>query len=199
VSLRCAVIGNPIAHSLSPLIHHAFAQQCSFPLLYEKIQGHDVDFEQQVSDFFAAGGKGLNVTLPFKQRAYMMADRRSERCIKAGAANTLWHENNKLVADNTDGIGLLSDLYRYISLVNTRILILGAGGAARGIIHPLLEAQPQKLIVANRSLEPLEKLQAEIAQIHCISLAHLEGEFDLIINATSAGIYGGGWFCLAHS
>ncbi len=174
------------------MIHHSFAQQVNLPLLYEKIQGNDLSFEQQVSDFFAADGKGLNVTLPFKQRAYVMADIRTERCIKAGAANTLWYENNKLYADNTDGIGLMRDLSRYISLAKARIVILGAGGAARGIIYPLLAAKPQQLIVANRSLGPLEQLQSEIAEINCISLTHLEGEFDVLINATSAGVLGEG-------
>ncbi|RUR13960.1 shikimate dehydrogenase [Legionella sp. km772] len=190
MSLRCAVIGNPIAHSLSPRIHHAFAQQFNLPLLYERILGNDLTFEQQVFSFFAAKGRGLNVTLPFKQRAFMMANSHSARCAKAGAANTLWYEDNKLCADNTDGVGLIRDLCRYLPLQNSRILILGAGGAARGIIHPLLEMQPHQLVVANRSLEPLAQLQAEIAQIRCLGLTHLEGEFDLIINATSAGVLG---------
>ena len=188
MSLLCAVIGNPIAHSLSPWIHRAFAEQVNLSLLYEKIQGNNFAFEQQVSDFFSATGKGLNVTLPFKQRAFAMAYRRSERCIKAGAANTLWCEEDRIVADNTDGAGLIRDLSHHFSLINTRVLILGAGGAARGIIHPLLDAQVKQLAIANRSSEPLKHLQAEIPQIDCLSLANLEGEFDLIINATSAGV-----------
>lgn len=183
------MIGNPIDHSLSPVIHQAFAQQINLPLLYEKILGNNVAFEQQVSTFFTEGGKGLNVTLPFKQRAYALAEKHSNRSIKAGAANTLWYENNKLIADNTDGIGLLRDLARYLSLTNKRILVLGAGGAARGIIHPLLEAKPEILMVANRSNGPLETLQSEIKQIHCVNLSDLKGEFDLIINATSAGLH----------
>lgn len=187
---HCAVIGNPVAHSLSPVIHHVFAEQVNLSLSYTKIRGDEASFEQQVRDFFAAQGKGLNVTLPFKQRAYAMAKIRSERCIKAGAANTLWYSDNKLHADNTDGVGLIRDLSHHCSLANAKILILGAGGAARGIIHPLLEAQPQQLWVANRSREPLLQLQKDIPQIQSVEWSQLNGEFDLIINATSAGALG---------
>lgn len=161
-------------------------------MLYEKIQSTDLGFEQQVRDFFAANGRGLNVTLPFKPRAFAMADSPSERCRKAGAANTLWYEGKRFCADNTDGVGLLRDLARHLVLAESRILILGAGGAARGIIHPLLESQPERVVVANRSLEPLASLQAASPHLHCVSFSQLEGEFDLIINATSAGTLGGG-------
>lgn len=188
--LHCAVIGNPIVHSLSPIIHHSFAEQVNLPLSYKKIQGSDTEFETQVTDFFAADGKGLNITLPFKQRAYAMADIRSERCTRAGVANTLWYSENKLHGDNTDGIGLVRDLSRYVSLSNARILILGAGGATRGIIHPLFVMQPQQLWVANRRIEPLIKLKSDIPQIQIMEWAQLGGDFDVIINATSAGVLG---------
>ena len=111
---RFAVIGNPIAHSLSPIIHQCFAKQVNVQLTYEKIQADDPTFEEVVSDFFAQGGKGLNVTLPFKQRAFVMAQQFSLRCKMAGAANTLWVESNQLHADNTDGVGFIRDLQRYM-------------------------------------------------------------------------------------
>ena len=192
MGLRCAVIGNPINHSLSPVIHHAFAEQTHLSLLYEKIQGDDLLFEQQVADFFASGGKGLNVTLPYKQRAFTMADVVSDRCQRAGAANTLWITDNKLHADNTDGIGLIRDITHYVSLHHKRLLIFGAGGAARGIIHSLLEEQPLKIVVANRSVEPLRQLKADIPNVDCVRWEHMTGQFDVLINATSAGVSGDG-------
>lgn len=185
---RCAVIGKPIAHSWSPFIHQRFAEQVKLALRYEKILGSDLDFEQQVRAFFAHQGRGLNVTLPFKQRAFHLAAKASAACIKAGAANTLWLEAGELWADNTDGLGLVRDLERHLSLAECRILILGAGGAARGIIHPLLDCLPACLVVANRSRPPLTQLAADIPSIQCVELAELSGEFDLIINATSAGV-----------
>jgi shikimate dehydrogenase len=190
VFLCCAVIGTPITHSLSPLIHQAFAEQTNLALSYEKIQGDARLFEQQVLDFFAIGGKGLNVTMPYKLRAFEMAEIASQRCLMAGAANTLWIKDSKIHADNTDGIGLVRDLTRYVTLLNARVLILGAGGAARGIIHPLLAERPQSIAVANRSFGPLEKLQEDIPHVNCIAWKHLTGQFDVLINATSAGTSG---------
>lgn len=183
---RFAVIGAPIAHSLSPMIHKAFAHQTQRALTYETIEGHEQTFEQQVCDFFASGGKGLNCTAPFKLRAYAMADVVSEACKKAGAANTLWMQDSQLHADNTDGLGLVRDLARYIQIQEQRILILGSGGATRGIIHPLLHEKPKHITVANRSIKPLEQLHNDIPQINTQLLSSLTGTFDLIINATSA-------------
>lgn len=185
-----AVIGNPVSHSLSPVIHHYFAEQTDIELRYEKIKGDDHIFEQQVVEFFANHGKGLNVTLPYKQRAFAMAEVQTSRCRLAGAANTLWMKENQLHADNTDGIGLIRDLTRYMILQDKNILILGAGGAARGIIYPLLEQKPAALSLCNRTLEKAKELQAEFSQIHCIELNKLSGQFDLIINATSASLEG---------
>ncbi len=185
-----AVIGNPITHSLSPVIHQYFARQMSIELTYKKIQGDEHRFEQQVSDFFIQDGKGLNVTLPFKQRAFAIAQKSTFRCRLAGAANTLWLQENQLNADNTDGIGLIRDLTHYIELQGKNILILGAGGAARGIIHPLLEANPATLTVANRTIEKGTELQGVFPQIRCSGLDNLSGDFDLIINATSASLEG---------
>lgn len=190
MSNRFAVIGSPIMHSLSPIIHQHFAKQTNLHLTYEKIKGDDQNFEQQVSDFFICGGKGLNITLPFKQRAFAMAESTTSRCQLAGAANTLWMKENQLCADNTDGIGLTRDLIRYIKLQGKNILILGAGGAVRGIINPLLETKPASLVVANRTKEKAMELQAVFPQIKCADLTNLSGAFDLIINATSASLEG---------
>lgn len=187
---RFAVIGNPIEHSLSPQIHQQFALQLSISLSYEKIQGNDPGFETQVLDFFKYGGRGLNVTLPFKQRAFALAQHFSARCSSAGAANTLVMKENQLYADNTDGVGLIRDLSRVVELQNKDILILGAGGAARGIIYPLLDMQPTSLTLVNRTIEKAELLQKEFPQIKISSFAHLEGSFDVIINATSASLDG---------
>ncbi|KTD76299.1 shikimate dehydrogenase [Legionella waltersii] len=186
-----AVIGNPIAHSLSPIIHQLFAEQTGIQLVYEKIPGEDAIFEQQVTDFFAQGGKGLNVTLPYKQRAFALAEYQTPRCALAKAANTLWHSENKLCADNTDGIGLLRDLERYLDLKNINVLILGAGGAARGIVPALLSLNTLQLTIANRTLEKALMIQKEFPEINCLSVDHLTDSFDLIINATSASLQGG--------
>ncbi|BCA96958.1 shikimate dehydrogenase (NADP(+)) [Legionella antarctica] len=185
-----AVIGSPITHSLSPVIHQYFAHQMNVELEYKKIRGNEHRFEQQVSDFFIQDGKGLNVTLPFKQRAFALAQKKTFRCQLAGAANTLWLDEKQINADNTDGIGLIRDLNRYIELQGKNILILGAGGAARGIIHPLLEANPSSLTVANRTVEKVTELLGSFPQIKCSGLDNLSGDFDLIINATSASLDG---------
>ncbi|WP_058464011.1 shikimate dehydrogenase [Legionella cincinnatiensis] len=187
---RYAVMGNPIAHSLSPIIHQHFAKQVNVSITYEKIKVDDHTFEQQVTDFFNQEGKGLNITLPFKQRAFTMAQQRSHRCQQAGAANTLWINADQLQADNTDGIGFIRDLSRYLSVQNKHILILGAGGAARGIIYPLLEEHPAALIIANRTPEKAAALQLDFPQIKCINLHEVEGVFDIVINATSASLAG---------
>lgn len=190
MSQRFAVIGNPIAHSLSPVIHQAFAKQVNIQLTYEKIKADDPSFELLVSDFFAQDGKGLNITLPFKQRAFAMAQQSSFRCQQAGAANTLWMQANQLHADNTDGIGLIRDLSRYLSVNGKRVLILGAGGAARGIISPLLENRPAELIIANRTSAKAEEFQRAFPQTQCLGFDEIEGQFDLVINATSASLVG---------
>lgn len=187
---RFAVVGNPVDHSLSPIIHQYFAQQARITLAYEKIKADEHSFKTQVSDFFTQNGKGLNITLPFKQDAYILAQQHTERCTLAGAANTLWMQDKQLHADNTDGIGLLRDLKRYTSLEGKRILILGAGGAARGIIPSLLENKRMELVVANRTLSKANELQRRFPEITFFSLSQLSGAFDLIINATSASLAG---------
>ncbi|MDP3705742.1 MAG: shikimate dehydrogenase [Legionellaceae bacterium] len=188
---RYAVMGNPVQHSLSPIIHQLFAEQTGCQLQYDKIQIDLDSFEQQVRDFFNAGGQGLNITLPCKQRAFAMCDKVTDRCLQARAANTLWQKAGKLHADNTDGIGLLRDLRRHMDLSGKRILLLGAGGAARGILGPLLDALPAKLTIANRTLTTALELQDDFKQRPYVSnMDELTPEYDLIINATSASFGG---------
>jgi shikimate dehydrogenase len=189
-SIRCAVIGNPIAHSLSPMIHDYFAKEASISLVYQKILGCHHDFERQTMDFFLQEGKGLNVTLPFKQRAFALAQQASEACQSSSAANTLWMKEGLLYADNTDGIGFIRDLVRFVAIQGKRVLILGAGGAARGILAPLLEKKPQSLILANRHGEKAKTLAMDFHGIQWTSFEHLAYEVDLIINATSAHLTG---------
>ncbi|MGQ3888324.1 shikimate dehydrogenase [Legionella sp. CNM-1927-20] len=185
---RCAVVGNPIAHSLSPIIHQNFAKQAGKKLIYEKILGNDTNFEEQVIDFFQSGGTGLNITLPFKERAFKMANQVTSRCLKAKAANTLWMHANQLWADNTDGIGLTKDLEHYIDIADKDILLLGAGGAARGVIGPLLEASVKSLTVINRTEEKLLAVANDFPSIKLAKPGELSGAFDVIINATSASL-----------
>lgn len=181
-----AVVGNPIAHSLSPAIHQQFAAQYHIDLNYSKIKGDELDFEQQINDFFTANGRGLNITLPFKSRAFALAEQHSERCLRAGAANTLWLKSGKLMADNTDGVGLLRDLSQHTAIAQQHILIVGAGGAARGIIQPLLDQNPASLTVANRSNDKMAEFQRDFPQISWCKLNELSCDYDVIINATSA-------------
>ena len=188
---RFAVMGYPVSHSLSPVIHHLFAEQTGCQLIYEKIQIDLPRFEQQVGEFFSDGGKGLNITLPCKQRAFAMNVEVSARCAKARAANTLWMQAGHLHADNTDGVGFLRDITRYVHLAGTRILLLGAGGAARGILGPLLEANPAQVTIVNRTPEKAQALLLDFPQANSCTYANLpafieRGLFDIVINATSA-------------
>lgn len=155
-----AVMGNPVSHSKSPQIHHAFAEQTRQHIHYSAIQVDPGGFPQAVGNFFASGGKGLNVTVPFKTEAFKLAEQHSERAGLAGAVNTLLMCNNELMGDNTDGTGLVNDLRNnlHISLAGARILILGAGGASRGVLLPLLNEQPKQLLIANRTPDKADKL-----------------------------------------
>ncbi|ORM60642.1 shikimate dehydrogenase [Pantoea rodasii] len=190
-----AVFGHPIAHSKSPFIHRLFAEQTGIAHSYGRICAPLEGFPESVSDFFATGGKGANVTLPFKQQAWEFADELSERAALSGAVNTLHKRaDGSVFGDNTDGIGLLSDLQR-LNLIRPadRILLVGAGGASRGVILPLLSIGCSVRVV-NRTAERAEQL-AEIFQqsgdIQAMRFAELPGEvFDLIINATSSGVDG---------
>ncbi|MCE3045518.1 shikimate dehydrogenase [Legionella sp. 16cNR16C] len=184
--LQFAVIGNPITHSLSPDIHQSFAAQFGINLEYHRLLGDEQHFAQQISDFFRQNGTGLNVTLPFKEHAFQLAEISTLRCQKARSANTLWKEQNQLHADNTDGIGLINDLKRHLVLDKLNVLILGAGGAARGIIYPLLEQGVRQLAVYNRSPERLKILASDFPDINPVQWGALQTSFDLVINATSS-------------
>lgn len=194
----CAVIGNPIDHSRSPDIHHAFAQALQLPVRYERLLGEPEQFETQVQDFFRQGGRGLNVTVPFKERAYQLTqDHCSPRAQLAGAVNTLWHHEGQLYGCNTDGEGLVFDLKRLAAdPQEQQILLLGAGGAARGVIIPLLEAGCQQIRILNRRPERAQQLVAQaLAQypqaqgrLSAGSLSDTKGSWDIVINATSASL-----------
>jgi len=188
-----AVMGNPIAHSKSPFIHTAFARQTGQLMRYEALLVGLSEFTQAVDDFQARGGKGLNITVPFKPMAWQLADFRSERAERAGAVNTLWFdEQGRRQGDNTDGIGLVRDLshnhgYR---MENQRVLILGAGGAVRGILEPLLQENPAQCVIANRTLAKAQEL-AHWFPLTTVSYDDLiHHTFDLIINGTSASLQG---------
>ena len=181
---RYAVIGAPIQHSLSPMLHAYFAAETGCDICYERVLMDEVCFETQVRDFFRAGGAGLNVTAPAKMRAFVMAVSRTPRCDVAGAANTLWmDEAGVLCADNTDGVGLVRDVSRRVELAGARILVLGAGGAVRGILPALRQTKPAEIVLANRS--PVHAYQG---YTWCL-LDDVAGQYDLIVNATPADVF----------
>lgn len=192
---RYAVIGNPIAHSLSPRIHTLFAKQLAQAMTYEALLAPKDDFAATVERFIQAGGRGLNVTLPFKGEAHTLADRLSDRANQAQAVNTLQQsETGVLYGDNTDGIGLLRDLRDHLGVepASRDILILGAGGAVRGILPVLLQQPPQRLVIANRTVAKAAELAQDfgsLATVEACGFANLAGErFDLIINGTAASL-----------
>jgi shikimate dehydrogenase len=194
---RYAVIGNPIAHSKSPQIHAAFAAQTRQDLEYGRLLGHAEGFFEQVRAFFASGGKGLNVTVPFKELAWRLAHERSPRAHTAGAANTLiLLAKGRLWADNTDGVGLVRDLTvnHGVSLEGKSILLLGAGGASRGVVRPLLEQNLRELLIANRTGSKAQALATELHDLGPVrgcGLDRLAGRrFDLVVNGTAAGLEG---------
>lgn len=194
---RYAVMGNPIAHSNSPLIHRQFAGQTGQALTYDAILVDIGRFAEAVDAFRRAGGKGLNVTVPFKQDAWRLASRRTPRAERAGAVNTLWWDDDeRLCGDTTDGVGLVRDLRdnHGIRIEGRRVLLVGAGGAARGVIEPLLAERPTTLLIANRTPERAYELAAIFAgrgPVTGCGFGDLSGRsFDLVINATAAGLAG---------
>ncbi|VAW90519.1 Shikimate 5-dehydrogenase I alpha [hydrothermal vent metagenome] len=192
-----AVMGNPISHSKSPLIHAAFAQQTQQRLDYSAIQVDAGGFEQAVGNFRASGGKGLNITVPFKQEAWEFVDERSERAVQAGAVNTIsFNDDGSCMGDNTDGVGLVRDLIENhsIELAGKRILILGAGGAVRGVLGPMLAQQPSEIVIANRTEEKAIALANEFNrgdQLRGCGFPSIDDQpFDIIINGTAASLQG---------
>lgn len=192
---RYAVFGHPIKHSKSPHIHRLFAEQTEQTLEYEAQDVPAEEFSDVAEDFFSAGGKGLNCTVPLKELAWSYADHKTERAQLAKAVNTLaLQSDGSILGDNTDGIGLVTDLTvnHSVNLRGSRILILGAGGAGRGIIAPILERAPESVVVANRTQDKAVKLAAEFhdrGSIVGCGFDNLQNQqFDLILNATSASL-----------
>ena len=193
VSDQYVVIGHPIAHSKSPKIHAIFAAQTGQQLSYTHLLAPLDGFATTLSNFIAQGGRGANVTLPFKLEAFALASRCSPRAQAAGAVNTLKFEGTEIFGDNTDGIGLVRDLEINAaqSLQGKRILLLGAGGAARGVILPLLETQPAELMIANRTVGKALDLAWAFQAHGAVSASGfdaLDGVYDIIINATSTSM-----------
>lgn len=191
------VFGNPVAHSKSPVIHAAFSELTGQALRYEARLAPVEDFAGSLQAFLAEGGRGCNVTVPFKEQAWALAEVRSPRAEKAGAVNTLLPgKDGRLYGDNTDGVGLVRDLVQNagIALAGKRVLVLGAGGAVRGVLSPLLAERPALLVVANRTAAKAEVLAALFADEGVISGCGFEAlpgrQFDVVINGTSASLQG---------
>lgn len=190
------VFGNPIGHSRSPAIHTAFARNTGQTMTYEARLTPVDGFRQAVTEFVTQGGRGANVTVPFKEEAFRLCTQLSERAKRAGAVNTLVFNGQEIFGDNTDGAGLLRDISHNLgfSLNNRRVLLLGAGGASRGAIAPLLAQLPASLFIANRTAEKAEGLArdfSDISPIEAGNFAQTAGKsFNLVINATSASLSG---------
>ncbi len=192
-----AVFGNPVQHSKSPFIHALFAEQTAQSIVYQKHLAPIDGFADAVRAFIAAGGKGANVTLPFKLEAYALATTLSERAAIAGAVNTLSFRGEEIVGDNTDGAGLVRDivLNAGVPIAGARVLLMGAGGAARGALLPLLAERPARLVIVNRTISKAQELvqlamavNREQSALSSSTWDQLNEEFDLIINATSASL-----------
>lgn len=191
---KYAVIGHPVAHSKSPQIHAAFAQATGQVMTYERLLAPLDGFDATVHAFAAQGGRGLNVTVPFKLQAFALAHTASDRALAAGACNTLKRDGAGWYADNTDGAGIVHDLMHNleVTLAGRDVLVLGAGGAARGILVPLFAQAPRSITICNRTTAKAEALAATFAArgpVRAASPAALAGaNFDVVINATSAGL-----------
>jgi shikimate dehydrogenase len=194
---RYCVIGNPIAHSRSPGIHAAFAAQTGQDLVYERCLAPLDGFAETVRGLIAQGYRGANVTVPFKLEAAAIATRLEERARLAGAVNTLRFEGGEIVGDNTDGPGLVADIVRNagVALTGKRVLLLGAGGAARGVVLPILREGPRAIVIANRTRATADALAAHFAghaahpgQVSACGFDDIDSAFDVVINATSASL-----------
>ena len=194
---KYAVFGNPIKHSKSPQIHRMFAEQAKQQLSY---RAHKVDvgkFADAAKSFFDNGGKGLNITVPFKMDAYNFADELSDRARLAGAVNTLaLQDDGKIYGDNTDGAGLVRDICENLAweVTDKRVLLLGAGGAIRGVLEPLMKLNPSQVLIANRTVEKAQKLARDFSEFGNVGACSFEAlnanQYDLIINGTSASLAG---------
>ena len=192
---RYVVIGNPVAHSLSPEIHARFAAATGESIEYGRLLVPREHFARDAGAFFAGGGKGANVTLPFKEQALAFAKDASERARLAGAANFLMRRGDRIEADNTDGAGLVNDLERLgVALREATVLVLGAGGAARGVLAPLLAQAPAAVHVANRTRDRAEAVATRFASLGTVIAHGLDdipaADFDVVINATSSSLQG---------
>ena len=196
---RYAVVGNPIDHSKSPIIHAEFAKQTGQDMSYKAILVPLDNFAKDVNAFFARGGRGMNVTLPFKLQAFELAAEKSPRALDAGAVNTLKFSGGTIFGDNTDGVGLTRDITQNLGIPirGKRVLLIGAGGAARGVIYPILLGDPQSVTLVNRTFSTAEKLVSryfEFSFFKPINLAALQfnrlagKSYDIVINATSSSV-----------
>ncbi|HYN55316.1 MAG TPA: shikimate dehydrogenase [Methylotenera sp.] len=199
VNNRYAVIGNPIAHSKSPLIHVAFAKQTGQVMAYERIFAPLDGFIASVQAMRLSGFKGANVTVPFKLEAFQLANHLTERASDAGAVNTLIFDEQGITGDNTDGAGIVRDIEQnlQIKITGKRVLLIGAGGAAEGVLHPILACSPSLLVITNRSLDKaismVKKVEAQgdyqFVSVNAYAFDDLQGQqFDIVINATSTGL-----------
>jgi len=194
MSDQYCVIGNPIAHSKSPEIHPVFAAQTGQDLRYGRCLAPKGGFAETVRSLVAQGYKGANVTVPFKIEAVTVATRLSERARAAGAVNTLSFKDGEIIGDNTDGPGLVADILRNagVALADKRVLLLGAGGAARGIMLPFIEQRPQAILVANRTRATADSLAAQFSghgvHVSACGFDEIDGPYDIVINATSSSL-----------
>lgn len=193
---KYAVMGHPIGHSKSPQIHQQFAKQCGLDIGYTAIDVAPGTFAEAVKDFQEKGGKGLNITVPYKLEAWELVNRRSGRAQLAGAVNTIKFNHNKtLFGENTDGVGLVRDITQNLNtqLKDKTILILGAGGAVRGILGPILDQQPNTLHIANRTVSKAEELKilfADKGQITASGFDEINQTYDVVVNGTAASLQG---------
>jgi shikimate dehydrogenase len=194
---RYGVMGYPVSHSRSPVIHRLFALQTRQNLQYELLQVEPDRLTSAIAEFAKTGGKGLNITVPHKSAVVNLVDQLSERATSAGAVNTLVFQDGEIFGDNTDGSGLMRDLTRNLKFEvrDASVLILGAGGATRGILGPLLAAQPERVTIANRTLSKAEQLADRFSSVGNVSACRFRdvpssGAYALVINATSAGLKG---------
>ncbi|WP_150139077.1 shikimate dehydrogenase [Candidatus Enterovibrio escicola] len=193
---KYVIVGNPITHSKSPFIHTLFARETEQKMTYETLKGSLGSFKEEISVFFTNGGRGCNITVPFKEDAYAIATVLTERACLAGAVNTLKKlDDGGILGDNTDGVGLVHDLLsKHVRLNGAKILLVGAGGAARGVVYPLLKHNPQQLVIANRRVNKAETLASLFADhsMDNISASSFEDlselKFDVVINSTSASL-----------